>query len=115
VLSTAKRVEWALITYTDWWQPVTASIYQVRKSSGAFASDGMPSRLLDTLPERDELCWRMRQIADRDRRLLYLWYLRQLPAHEIARMLKISRRQCFRRRAAAIRRLVELGSVDDAA
>ena len=43
----------------------------------------------------------------RDRRLLYLWYLRQLPAHEIARELRISRRQCFRRRATAIRAIVE--------
>ena len=65
--------------------------------------------MLDTLPERDELCRRMRQLNERDRRLLYLWYLRQLPAHEIARELRISRRQCFRRRASAIRRIVELG------
>jgi hypothetical protein len=115
VLSSPKRVEWALITYTDWWQPSTASIYQVRKTPGSLASDGMPSGLLDSLSERGELCWRMRQIADRDRRLLYLWYLRQLPAHEIARELRISRRQCFRRRASAIRRIVELGSVGDAA
>ena len=115
MLSSPKRIEWALITYTDWWQPNTASIYQVRKSAGTLASDGMPSGLQDTLSERDELCWRMRQIAERDRRLLYLWYLRQLPAHEIAGELQISRRQCFRRRASAIRKLVELGSVDDAA
>lgn len=115
MLSTARRVEWALITYTDWWQPNSASIYQVRKSPGSFASDGMPAGLLDTLSQRDELCWRMRQIADRDRRLLYLWYLRQLPAHEIAQQLRISRRQCFRRRASAIRRIVELGTASDAA
>ena len=51
----------------------------------------------------------MSQIAEQDRRLLYLWYLQQLDVYEIARELRISRRQCFRRRAAAIRTIVELG------
>ena len=76
---------------------------------GTFASDGIRDGLLDTLPERDELCRRMQQMRESDRRLLFLWYLRQLPVHEIARELRISRRQCFRRRAAVIRRIVELG------
>jgi DNA-directed RNA polymerase specialized sigma subunit len=115
MLSTPRRVEWALITYTDWWQPSTSSIYEVRKSAGTVASDGMPVGLLETLSLRDELCWRMRQISDRDRRLLYLWYLRQLPVQEIAQDLRISRRQCFRRRSAAIRKIVELGTATDAA
>jgi DNA-directed RNA polymerase specialized sigma subunit len=102
-------VVWALITYTDWWQPNSASVYQVGKRRGTFASDGIRGALLDTLPERDELCRRMKRIAERDRRLLFLWYLRELPAQDIARELRISRRQCFRRRAAVIRRIVDLG------
>ncbi len=109
MLSSPKQVVWALITYTDWWQPNTASVYQVGNRRETFASDGIRAGLLDTLSERDELCRRMQQVAERDRVLLFLWYLRQLPAHEIARELRISRRQCFRRRAAVIRRLVELG------
>ena len=109
MLSTSEQVVWALITYTDWWQPNTASVYQVGKRRGAFASDGIRGGLLDTLPEREELCRRMQRVAERDRRLLFLWYLRELPANEIARELRISRRQCFRRRAAVIRRIVDLG------
>ncbi len=76
---------------------------------GTFASDGMRGGLLDSLPEREELCRRMQRVDERDRKLLFLWYLRELPAIDIARELRISRRQCFRRRAAVIRRLVELG------
>lgn len=109
MLSTPNQVVWALITYTDWWQPSTASIYQVRNRRETFASDGINGRLLDSLPERTELCSRMQQVEERDRRLLFLWYLRQLPAHEIARELRISRRQCFRRRAAVIRTIAEMG------
>jgi hypothetical protein len=109
VLVTSKQVVWALITYTDWWQPSTSSVYRVGSRRGTFAGDGIRAGLLDTLPERDELCRRMQLVAEQDRRLLFLWYLRQLPAHEVARELRISRRQCFRRRAAVIRRIVELG------
>jgi hypothetical protein len=109
VLSTPNQVVWALVTYTDWWQPNTSSVYKVGTRRGSFASDGIHGGLLDSLPERQELCRRMQAIAERDRRLLYLWYLRELPALDIARDLRISRRQCFRRRAAVIRRIVDLG------
>ena len=109
MLSTPRQVVWALITYTDWWQPNTSSVYHVGKLRGSFVSDGIRGGLLDTLPEREELCRRMQRIAERDRLLLFLWYLRELPAIDIARELRISRRQCFRRRAAVIRRIVDLG------
>ena len=110
MLSSPDRVIWALLTYTDWCQPVSASIIQVgnarRQSS---PSEGIPAGLLETLDERTELRRRMQLIEAKDRDLLFLWYLRQLLAKDIARALGISRRQCFRRRARAIRRLVELG------
>jgi hypothetical protein len=110
VLSSPRQVIWALITYTDWWQPNTASVYRIGARRETFASDGIRAGLLDTLSEREELCRRMLQIRESDRRLLCLWYLRQLPVHEIAQELQIGRRQCFRRRASAINRIVELGA-----
>ena len=109
MLSTPKQVVWALITYTDWWQPNTSSVYQLGNRRESFVSDGIRGGLLDTLPERDELCRRMQRVPETNRHLLYLWYLRQLPVHEIAQELRLSRRQCFRRRADAIRAIVELG------
>lgn len=109
MLSSPDQVVWALITYTDWWQPVTASVYQVGRRGTTLAGDGIPGGLVESLPRREELCRRMQQIRSQDRRLLYLWYVRQLAAHEIARELRISRRQCFRRRAAAIRAIVDAG------
>ncbi len=29
MLSSANQVVWALITYTDWWQPSTSSVYRI--------------------------------------------------------------------------------------
>lgn len=109
MLASPDQVVWALITYTDWWQPSTASIYRVGRRGATLASDGMAVGLLDSMPVRSELCRRMQQLRGSDRRLLYLWYVRQLGAQDIARELRISRRQCFRRRAGAIRAIVDAG------
>ena len=98
----------ALVTFTDWWQPLTSSVLQVggaRRSSGF--GDGIRDGLLDTIDQRSELSRRVRRLDDRDRRILLLWYVKELPAHEVAREVGISRRQCFRRRSAALRALVD--------
>jgi DNA-directed RNA polymerase specialized sigma24 family protein len=105
-----------LLTYTDWWQPSTTSIYHVGGSGRdrQFA-EGVRTGLLDHLDERVELRRRMQDLPDREREVLILWYVRQLPAEAIAHELRISRRQCFRRRARAIRRIIELGQPEQAA
>jgi hypothetical protein len=111
VLNSAQDVVRCLITYTDWWQPVTSSIYQV---GGAGRDRNLPegfrSGLLDHLGERAELCRRMEAIQQRDRALLVLWYVEQLPVEDISKRLRISRRQCFRRRASAIRAIAKAES-----
>ena len=97
-----------LVTLTDWWQPSTTSILQVgaaRRASGF--GDGLRDGLFDTIGERSELARRVRGLEERDRRILFLWYVRELAAHEVAREVGISRRQCFRRRSAALRALVD--------
>jgi len=114
VLSSPRQVVWALVTYTDWCHPWGTSVLlagAARRHSTH--SEGIPPAVLDTLDERTELCRRMRFVDETDRRLLFLWYIKQLSAPEIARELRISRRQCFRRRAQAIRRVIELGESAD--
>lgn len=114
-LSSPEEVVQALLRYTDWWQPFTTSILQVGPRKGGYAGDGIRPGLLDTLDERTELQRRMQRIGERDRRLLFLWYVKQLEVREIARALRISRRQCFRVRARAIQLLVEAGEPKRAA
>ena len=113
---TTREVIRALITFTDWWQPATSSIMQVgaaKRSSGF--SDGIRDGLIDTIDERAELARRVRvDLDDLDRQILFLWYVRELPAHEIARAVKVSRRTCFRRRSAALRQLLDADARDAA-
>jgi DNA-directed RNA polymerase specialized sigma24 family protein len=108
MLSSREEVIGSLVRYTDWWQPATSSLLQVGWARrGSALPDGIRVGLLDTLDERSELCRRMRKVDDTDRRILFLWYVKQLPAQDIAREVGISRRQCFRRRARAIRILLD--------
>ncbi len=110
MLDSPRSVVAALLTYTDWWYPSSSSVVQVgaaRRSSGF--NDGFRPGLLETLDERTELRRRMRAVNDRERQVLFLWYVKQLEVREIARAVHVSRRQCFRLRAAAIRRIVDAG------
>jgi DNA-directed RNA polymerase specialized sigma subunit len=107
MLDSAEEVIRSLLRYTDWWQPATSSILQVGVARrGSDLHDGIKDGLLDSMDERTELCRRMQQVQEMDRQILFLWYVRQLSAQDIARAVGISRRQCFRRRANAIRALV---------
>jgi DNA-directed RNA polymerase specialized sigma24 family protein len=109
-LETPSDVIRCLITYSDWWQPSTTSILQVGAARrGSEPADGFRAGLLETLDERTELCRRVARLTDADRHLLFLWYVKQLPAVEIARVCKVTRRQCFRRRAAVVRAIADFG------
>lgn len=116
MLATAGEVIRCLVTYTDWWQPASASFIPVgaaRRSSQP--GEGIRPGLIDSLDARTELCRRMRHLPDRDRRILFLWYVEQRGVDDIARAVGISRRQCFRRRSKAVDTLVEQGKSDAAA
>ncbi|HYT79997.1 MAG TPA: DUF1492 domain-containing protein [Actinomycetota bacterium] len=107
MLASREEVIGSLVRYTDWWQPSTSSLLQVgwaRRDTDL--GDGIRQGLLETLDERAELCRRMRRMDDADRLILFLWYVKQLSAQEISKEVGISRRQCFRRRARAIRFLL---------
>jgi DNA-directed RNA polymerase specialized sigma24 family protein len=116
VLDSGRAVVRSLITYSDWWQPATGSVLAVagaRRDSDF--GDGLRAGLIETLDERTELRRRVGLLSERDRKLLVLWYVVQLPAQDIAKRVGVSRRHCFRLRAGAIRRIVELGEAERAA
>lgn len=110
MLNSADEVIRCLVTCTDWWQPSSAWMVKVKQRRGNHHSDGFRVGLVDSLGERAELTRRLRYISESDRHLLFLWYVEYRQVEDISRILGISRRQCFRRRARIIRDLVELGA-----
>ena len=85
------------------------------RRSGKGFTDGIPPGLISTIDIRTELGRRMSLLRERDRTVLFLWYVRQLAASDIAKQIHTSRRHCFRLRASAIREIVDLGEPDRAA
>lgn len=114
-LTSPGEVVRALLTYTDWWQPPTGSLLQVGGARRSADLDGFHTALLERLDERTELCHRTARLEPRDRAILYLWYVKQDTVEDIARAVRLSQRQCFRRRGAAIRRIVEMGLPEEQA
>jgi DNA-directed RNA polymerase specialized sigma subunit len=110
VLDSPREVIRCLVTYPDWWQPSSGSILLVggaRRDKNL--RDGLNPGVVETLEERAELSRRMQLIAENDRHLLFLWYVRQLHVDDVSRALGISRRQCFRRKAKSVKTIIELG------
>lgn len=68
----------------------------------------MRAGVLDTLDERSELRRRVDRLEERERKLLFLWYVTELPVGEIARAVGVSRRHCFRVRSRAVDKIVEM-------
>lgn len=105
-----------LVTYTDWWQPVTTSLLQAPAARRLPENlDGFRPGLLDTLEEREELRRRVTRLDERERKLLFLWYVALLSVEEIARAVGVSRRHCFRLRASAVRAIVDVDPTEEVA
>jgi hypothetical protein len=115
LLSTPSAVARCLVTYPDCLQPSTGSVLSFSGVKRKDRGDGLRAELIDGLEVRSELNRRMLLLEERDRQLLFLWYVRHLHVDEIASDLGVSRRQCFRRRASAIRTIVDAGTSGAAA
>jgi DNA-directed RNA polymerase specialized sigma24 family protein len=114
-LSDPHAVTRCLVTYPDCLQPSTGSVLSFSGLKRKDRGDGLRAELTNGLELRVELNRRMQLLEERDRQLLFLWYVRHLHVDEIADQLGLSRRQCFRRRASAIRTIVEAGKPQAAA
>ena len=108
-LATPDAVARCLVTFPDCVQPSTGSVLSFSGVRRKDRGDGLRADLTNLLEVRVELGRRMRLLEERDRELLFLWYVRQLHVDDITEELGISRRQCYRRRATALRSLVEAG------
>jgi DNA-directed RNA polymerase specialized sigma24 family protein len=113
MLDSFASVERALGRYTDAFQPCSGSISAV--PSARSGGDRFPFHpaLLDGLEERAELRRRMAWLPEGEARVLIRWYIEGAHPDAIARDLGCSVRHVYRRRAAAIERLVAMGTAGE--
>jgi DNA-directed RNA polymerase specialized sigma24 family protein len=115
LFTSAAEVVHCLLTYSDWYQPASASVLKVGARRTKGAGDGMHPNLLETLDERRELRRLVALLTDKERDVLILWYVAQATPSEIARAVSASQRQVYRIRGRAVRRIVELGRPEEEA
>lgn len=100
---TPEDVTRALRRYSDIFDPKTGSI--IMPSGPKFDPGAEPFRpgFLSWMEERAELVHRMMtRLRSRDRLLLVLWYVSDLPVAKIARSVRVSRMHCYRLRKDAL-------------
>lgn len=104
---TPASVVCALKRYRDVFDPTTTSVILV--SSNQFdPARGVFRGLEGRLDEREELRRRMlERIPVRERKLLFLWYVADLPPARVAASLGISRMHCYRLRKVALEALCD--------
>jgi DNA-directed RNA polymerase specialized sigma24 family protein len=91
----------ALVRYGDEAGPRTGSVMFVGGAPPR-SRDPFHPGVIAGLEERAELARRLRRISDRDRLLVFLWYVEGWPVPDIAAHLGISRVHCYRVRDRAL-------------
>jgi hypothetical protein len=104
----------ALQHLRDFSDPRTGSILHVA-STGERRREAFHPGLVAGLEERAALARALKQIAPRERLLLFMWYVEERPVTEIAAQLGISRVHCYRLRNGALARMTRSGTARAAA
>jgi DNA-directed RNA polymerase specialized sigma24 family protein len=101
--TTPESIIHALKRYRDVFDPKTGSLILIARDRFDPSRGPFRAGFIDRLEERQELRRRMTErIQPRERKLLYLWYVADLPVTRVARMLGISRMHCYRLRKDAL-------------
>ena len=108
VFATPQGVAFALKRYRDVFDPKTTSLLEVSTDRFDPARGPFAHNFLGRLEEREELRRRMAErIPARDRHLLFLWYVADLPPARVASSLRISRTHAYRLRNSALTALCD--------
>jgi len=93
-------------------EPRTGSILFAGGQARRTESEPFGPGFLSWMENRGELIRRLRQLDQRDRLLLFLWYVQAWPPYRVAERLGISRVHCYRLRNRALRALAGSSNPD---
>lgn len=112
MLDTVGGVVTALKTFRDYYGPKTSSV--LSPGSGVTDVDADPFRrgFLQALEARTELLKRLASLDERERAVVTLWYVADLPVREICERLSLSRSHAYRIRDRALRTITGRASGD---
>lgn len=108
IFATPQGVAFSLKRYRDVFDPTTTSVITVSRDAFDPSRGPFGHGFIYQLHEREELRRRMTErIEARERKLLFLWYVADLPAARVARSLGISRMHAYRLHKGALEALCD--------
>jgi RNA polymerase sigma factor (sigma-70 family) len=99
---TVGQVVRALKSYREYYHPRSSGIVLVSNRTTDVDADPFRRGFLDSVELRTELLRRLSSLDERERAVLMLWYVMDLPVREICEQLAMSRSACYRLRDRAL-------------
>ena len=94
--------------YREVFDPRTTSLLLVSRQGFDPSQGPFRAGFVSRLDEREELRRRMAdRLAERERKLLFFWYVLELRPAEVARTIRVSRVHCYRLRKDALSALCD--------
>ncbi|MHB8510951.1 MAG: sigma factor-like helix-turn-helix DNA-binding protein [Actinomycetota bacterium] len=103
MFDTVNGVVTALKTFKDFYGPKSSSIMTPGHGSIDIDSDPFRRGFLTALESRTELLKRLASLDERERAVVTLWYVADLPVREICDRLELSRSHLYRIRDRALK------------
>jgi len=106
----------ALKAFADFYQPrATGSIISGQGRGPQFGGDPFRGGFIDSLDARTTLLKRLAVLDERDRNVVMLWYVNDVPVKDICTKLGVSRATLYRMRDRALQQMVECGAIREEA
>lgn len=107
MFATAGDVIRALKAYRDYYDPRSRSVLATSSRSTDIDRDPFGRGFLDSIETRTELLCRLSTLDERERSILMLWYVLDLPVKEVCERLSLSRSHAYRLRDRALLELLD--------
>ncbi|MFA5891012.1 MAG: sigma factor-like helix-turn-helix DNA-binding protein [Actinomycetota bacterium] len=111
MFETVGQVVKALKAYRDYYHPRSCSVMLASRKTTDIDADPFRRGFLDSVDLRSELLSRLSSLDERERAVVTLWYVMDLPVSEICEELSLSRSNCYRIRDRALDSMLDEISV----
>ncbi|GAC1413182.1 MAG: hypothetical protein NVSMB57_08710 [Actinomycetota bacterium] len=108
MFDTVGGVVTALKTFRDYYSPRSSSVMMTGNRNTDIDADPFRRGFLNALESRTELLKRLATLDERERAVVTLWYVADLPVREICERLALSRSHLYRIRDRALKTMTAI-------
>lgn len=112
MIDTVGGVVTALKNFRDYYAPRSSSIMAPGLGTPDIDADPFRRGFLDALQIKAELSKRLASLDERERAVVMLWYVADLPVREVCERLSLSRSHAYRIRDRALKLMTGSASAD---